>query len=977
MKPPRPRVRAPYGPIVLALAAAATLTCTGVEDRGCLGSSDPACVPPSACSILRYTCGGGFARAARMTRPDQRLPGLAALATPGDLLLENDRVVAFLDAPNHPHHLATSGGALLDFAPRGGVDHLNHVYQITGILPRDGARYAQVEIVNAADHASVIFRGTLDGYPDTTIVTRYELRPCDPGLRVRTEVRHGGRLPTAWMLADAWFWGDRGATPFAPGRGMGFRHPTLDLIELDTSWRDFPFMAAQSHAAPDTSYATVACGGRTELGGVHDPTISATGIPRTQILPGDGLAFERMIFTAQGLGLAGAAGLALDAHARMTGAETTEIIGRVVNPAGRGLGGDERLASLDVYEPAPGNDPDDLAGITPWSQVVPDLAGGFSVRVPRGRGYRVRVHRFGRPAGAAVAVLAAGETVTLADLSVPAPGRIEARVVDAAGTPLRAAELLLVPTGDTTAAAVDGSIHGFFGGCAPYLGPPHGGSPACNRVLVRDGQVDFAAPDGTYYVYAHAGMGFTLARERVTVRAGSRETVRLTLRPLPGLFPAGALTGDFHVHGGRSFDTSFPDRERVLALVSAGVDVVAATDHDVAGSFGEQVAALGLGDRVRVLNGVEQTGLVPYLYPPGSEVPRVIGHWNYWPIPVSPTELNDGSPYDELQEPGARFDQMRARMGAVGVIQFNHPVAEAKVGRDEGYLRTLSYDPRRPLPATDDGTALGMLYRRPGGAAGARNLDYDVQEAMNGAGVVLNLGYRTAWHQFLSAGILRAGTANSDSHSLGVEATGYPRNVVLGEHSLARFDLGAFNAAVRDGRMLGTNGPVVEARIVTGAGASQGPSLTAFAPGTGARLHITVRAPPWVPVTEVRVVVNGRVVRTVSGSEIAQPSDPFGTEGVQRYAGEMALDDLVMGRDAWVVVEAGMPLPATADTDDDGLVDHIDGDGDGVADDEGMVRGGEDDPRFHLDVVAPGTLPFGFANPFVLDMDGGGWRAPG
>jgi hypothetical protein len=197
---------------------------------------------------LRYTCAGErFARAARMTSPDQRLPGLAALATPGDLMLENDRVVAFFDAPDHPHHLATSGGALLDFAPRGGVDHLNHVYHITGILPRDGVRYVRWELVNAPDHAAVIFRGTLDGYPDIAVVTRYELRPCDPGLRVRTEVRHAGRLPTAWMLADAWFWGDRSMTPFAPGRGMGFRHPPLDLVDLDAGWRSFPWMAAQSH----------------------------------------------------------------------------------------------------------------------------------------------------------------------------------------------------------------------------------------------------------------------------------------------------------------------------------------------------------------------------------------------------------------------------------------------------------------------------------------------------------------------------------------------------------------------------------------------------------------------------------------------------------------------------------------------------------------------------------------------------------
>ena len=57
-----------------------------------------------------------------MERPEQRLPGLDAIATPGDLMLSNGYVRAFFDAPEHPHHLATSGGSLLDFAPVDGTD---------------------------------------------------------------------------------------------------------------------------------------------------------------------------------------------------------------------------------------------------------------------------------------------------------------------------------------------------------------------------------------------------------------------------------------------------------------------------------------------------------------------------------------------------------------------------------------------------------------------------------------------------------------------------------------------------------------------------------------------------------------------------------------------------------------------------------------------------------------------------------------
>ena len=81
-----------------------------------------------------------------------------------------------------------------------------------------------------------------------------------------------------------------------------------------------------------------------------------------------------------------------------------------------------------------------------------------------------------------------------------------------------------------------------------------------------------------------------------------------------------------------------------------------------------------------------------------------------------------------------------------------------------------------------------------------------------------------------------------------------------------------------------------------------------------------------------------------------------------------------------MVVEAGMPIPRAADIADedgyDGYIDHVDGDGDGAIDDTGMLRPAPGDPRYPLDIVAPGSLPFAFTNPFLVDMDGGGWRAP-
>jgi hypothetical protein len=311
--------------------------------------------------------------------------------------------------------------------------------------------------------------------------------------------------------------------------------------------------------------------------------------------------------------------------------------------------------------------------------------------------------------------------------------------------------------------------------------------------------------------------------------------------------------------------------------------------------------------------------------------------------------------------------------GDEGIAQLNHPLARSKIFRDEGYLRMMGYRPNQPLPMGDDGTSLGRLWARPAG--GARNLDWDTQETMNGADVLLNLAYRAQWHAFLSQGVLRAGTANSDSHSLRTESLGYPRNVVLRPVARTPLDRAGFDAAVKRGELVGTNGPFVDAAIV-GASGRRGPSIAPFRPDAGASLEISVRAAPWIPVEEIRVVVNGKVARRITGDALARPSDPFGASGLVRYTGTIALAELIGAHDGWIVVEAGLALPATADDDGDGLPDRFGASGDGT-NVTGLPRAKPDDARFHVDVIAPGTWPFAYTNPFVIDLAGDGWTPPG
>jgi hypothetical protein len=261
-------------PIVLFGALALVATAAGCHRDGCVGGDDGQCVPPAACPALVYAvCAAPKLRVERIGPGDpERVPGPKALAAQGDYLLENDLVRVVLDAPEHPHFIGPSGGAILDLAPLvanplvpNPGDQTNAIYHAAGVLPRDAVHYESAAIVDPqldpsapGAYAAVIFRGHLEGDPHVTVVTRYELRPCEPGVRVRSDLYNGTSDPKTLFLADAFFWGDHGLAPFVPGPGLGFLEPNLDLEHLDQAWRQWPFLAARSQAAPDTVYAAIA-----------------------------------------------------------------------------------------------------------------------------------------------------------------------------------------------------------------------------------------------------------------------------------------------------------------------------------------------------------------------------------------------------------------------------------------------------------------------------------------------------------------------------------------------------------------------------------------------------------------------------------------------------------------------------------------------------------------------------------------------
>jgi hypothetical protein len=317
------------------------------------------------------------------------------------------------------------------------------------------------------------------------------------------------------------------------------------------------------------------------------------------------------------------------------------------------------------------------------------------------------------------------------------------------------------------------------------------------------------------------------------------------------------------------------------------------------------------------------------------------------------------------------MDDIELVFSGAGVRQLNHPFAESKLERDQGFLRAIGYDPRTPIKP-GAGFAADTLLRIPGSAGGRRNLDWDVQEVMTGASPANWLRYRALWFSLLSQGIVRAGTANSDTHSLGLEQIGYPRNLVWGGHVPGAIDVEAFDEDVRRGHMVGTNGPILDVTIEDG-GLKVGPGVDLIRVSRStAQITIDVKVAPWIPIDEIRVIVNGQVTMPEIPilPDPSMPVDHFGTRSPVIPPRTFKLESrLPSSGDAWLVVEAGMALLAAVDIDGDGLPDLTDAD---------LPAARPGDPAFDYQAIAPGSWPVAFTNPFLLDLDGDGqWTAPG
>jgi len=265
----------------------------------------------------------------------------------------------------------------------------------------------------------------------------------------------------------------------------------------------------------------------------------------------------------------------------------------------------------------------------------------------------------------------------------------------------------------------------------------------------------------------------------------------------------------------------------------------------------------------------------------------------------------------------------------------------------QGLFTQMGFDPSLPLSQSPWWGKKGPLSQD------KTNGQFDAIEIIN-AGTVAESGLDAWWSEYKALradwfSILSQQGPGTFTKALAFSSGRYSQDTPVG---LARTYFYAGDAEVSHG----SHEPILEALQAGSAVASTGPMLEVTVDGAGpgglatigsaaaVELQIKLWTTDWMPIDEIRVIVNGQLARAIPNPKQALAQSD---EDLRCYIASIQVP-VPTGKDAWLVVEAGPPLAAS---------------------------GSPRDPRwaFHM----KGIYPIAIANPIFLARSDNGYTPPG
>ncbi|HEX9010969.1 MAG TPA: hypothetical protein VF804_11440 [Holophagaceae bacterium] len=453
-------------------------------------------------------------------------------------------------------------------------------------------------------------------------------------------------------------------------------------------------------------------------------------------------------------------------------------------------------------------------------------------------------------------------------------------------------------------------------------------------------------PSGDYLAYATRGPLSFLDTLPVSAFDGQTNTSH-TFVVLKASLPVGWTS--FDLPGPTQATTGgFNPGEMLSSALSEGVQVVARTEHDL------QTDPTALRAEFRAEFDANNANISDAQRDPIGNDPFVVGARSSTLADGTVTALFTPAPTTTrfggaLPSAGWTLaDFLTQAQGAFNVIE--------RPRGPKGLFTVRGFDPAVAL-----GSGTNAWWTQTGPVSlGKREGDFDAIELLRGeysdaSGNPLPLtdpANATAWfNEFLAVrndwfGLISQQGPGTFTKGLGLSSARYSLDTPvglartylnLGSATLDQNDLSPVLKALQAGAAVASTGPFVDATVN-----GTGPGGLVAGPVSSVTLTVNLYAPDWVPVDEVRVVVNG-VVQTLPLTSFT----PSTTDSRLRTA-TATLAMPTTGKDAWIVVEAGVPLTTT-----------------------GAYAAGTPWAK-----IMKGIYPVAVTNPIFVDVNGGGYTPP-
>ena len=791
----------------------------------------------------------------------------------GDAYLANDLVQVVIQGPGRDLAVNPWGGNIIDadraradgtlrdvfgevapfinLAGTGSADSVSVVSDGSCGVPaqvRVEGRYVLSDYVNLGTGVDIVLPGALDGVDvdaphPLQIVTTYTAEPGDSWVRVVVTATNEGAEPVPFLLA--WL--------AEAGLSRAF-------LPAEEGWDLAAFGAAEYlvFAGDDVAYGLLP---------LPDEPVSSRGY--VSFVGAYALAQDRTALDIFGYpdsaDVVAPGGSRSAELAFVIGTDHADVVRIITGLLGRPCTAVSGELSEEGGPPIEGAFVGAIAGTEgdegrDLARATTDADGAWSLCLPPGparliAGQEGRPYSGGQSTPARVDVVVDDEAIDL-PITLPPTGRLEATIVDAEGAPLPCR---------LTVYGVDPSPHTFRLDGDGFDPRPPGVAALLDS---PDGRFSLRLEPGEYEAVFTRGPEYSLHSAPVTVSADTAPLAGALHRVVD---TSGFLSGDFHVHAQASPDSQIRDRDRVLNMAAEGVEILVSTDHAHVTDYAPVVADLGL-----------QAWLATV---PGQEITTFdYGHFNGFPLDPVPTQHNRGA----LDWPGLSPDEIGAALTDEGrIFQVNHPRAVPAPGEGNYFNNVdLQFDATGPFVGADARDPLAVRL-----AADARMLtsSFVAMELMTW----LDVQGLADWFNFQNAGMPFTATGNSDTHTLRVESSGWPRNYVhLGTDDPADLSPEDLVLALQRGRNTVSFGPFVRLQADN---ADVGDTLIASGEVT---VTVNVQAPTWIPFDRVELIDGSTNTVLAGGPAVPQVVAVGGSERL-----EFAIEHrLTPGADLWLTV---------------------------------------------------------------------------